>query len=77
VAGRLRPLRAAASAASFRGTDKRGGANGARIRLAPQRDWEVNNPSELGAVLDTLERIQQDFNSAQAAGGKKGSPSPT
>jgi catalase-peroxidase len=59
-----------ASAASFRGTDKRGGANGARIRLAPQRDWEVNNPAELAKVLQTLERVQQDFNSSQS-GGKK------
>jgi catalase-peroxidase len=59
-----------ASAASFRGTDKRGGANGARIRLAPQKDWEVNNPPELGKVLQVLEQIQQDFNSAQT-GGKK------
>jgi catalase-peroxidase len=59
-----------ASAASFRGTDKRGGANGARIRLAPQRDWEVNDPSELAKVLQTLEQIQQDFNSSQS-GGKK------
>jgi catalase-peroxidase len=57
-----------ASAASFRGTDKRGGANGARIRLAPQRDWEVNNPAELEDVLPTLERIQQGFNSSQAGG---------
>jgi catalase-peroxidase len=59
-----------ASAASFRGTDKRGGANGARIRLAPQRDWEVNNPAELAKVLQTLEETQQDFNSSQS-GGKK------
>jgi catalase-peroxidase len=59
-----------ASAASFRGTDKRGGANGARIRLAPQKDWEVNNPDELGKVLQTLEQIQQDFNIAQS-GGKR------
>jgi catalase-peroxidase len=59
-----------ASAASFRGTDKRGGANGGRIRLAPQRDWEVNDPSELVEVLQTLEGIQQDFNSSQS-GGKK------
>jgi catalase-peroxidase len=59
-----------ASAASFRGTDKRGGANGARIRLAPQKDWEVNNPAELAKVLQTLERIQQDFNSSES-GGKK------
>jgi catalase-peroxidase len=59
-----------ASAASFRGTDKRGGANGARIRLAPQRDWEANEPIELADALQTLERIQQDFNSTQP-GGKK------
>ena len=59
-----------ASAASFRGTDKRGGANGARIRLAPQKDWEVNSPAELGKVLQTLEQVQQDFNSSQS-GGKK------
>ena len=59
-----------ASAATFRGTDKRGGANGARIRLAPQKDWEVNNPAELASVLQTLEEIQQDFNSSQS-GGKK------
>jgi catalase-peroxidase len=59
-----------ASAASFRGTDKRGGANGARIRLAPQKDWEVNDPAELAKVLQTLEDIQQDFNSTQS-GGKK------
>src|SRR5690606_702526 len=54
-----------AAAASFRGTDKRGGANGARIRLAPQKDWEVNNPAQLQQVLGTLERIQADFNGAQ------------
>jgi catalase-peroxidase len=59
-----------ASAATFRGTDKRGGANGARIRLAPQKDWEVNNPAELAKVLQTLEKIQQDFNGSQS-GGKK------
>ncbi|MGI5213475.1 catalase/peroxidase HPI [Plantactinospora sp. CA-290183] len=59
-----------ASAASFRATDKRGGANGARVRLAPQKDWEVNDPAELATVLQTLERIQQDFNGAQS-GGKK------
>jgi catalase-peroxidase len=59
-----------AAAASFRGTDKRGGANGARIRLAPQRDWEVNDPTELAKVLQTLEQVQQDFNSSQS-GGKK------
>ena len=53
-----------ASAASFRGTDKRGGANGARIRLAPQKDWEVNEPAELAKVLPVLEKIQQDFNAA-------------
>jgi catalase-peroxidase len=57
-----------ASAATFRGTDKRGGANGARIRLAPQKDWEVNNPPELAKVLRTLEGIQKDFNKT---GGKK------
>jgi len=54
------------SAASFRGTDKRGGANGARIRLTPQKDWEVNDPAELAKVLQTLEQIQQDFNSTQS-----------
>jgi len=59
-----------ASAASCRGTDKRGGANGARIRLAPQKDWEVNEPAELARVLQTLEQIQQDFNHSQS-GGKK------
>jgi catalase-peroxidase len=59
-----------ASAATFRGTDKRGGANGARIRLAPQRDWEVNDPTELAKVLQTLEQVQQDFNRSQS-GGKK------
>jgi catalase-peroxidase len=59
-----------AAAASFRGTDKRGGANGGRIRLAPQKDWEANNPAELASVVQTLEQIQQDFNGAQS-GGKK------
>ena len=59
-----------ASAASFRGSDKRGGANGARIRLAPQKDWEVNQSAELAKVLRTLEAIQTDFNSSQS-GGKK------
>ena len=59
-----------ASAATFRGTDKRGGANGARIRLAPQKDWKVNQPAELAKVLPALEKIQTDFNSAQS-GGKK------
>src|SRR5580704_2359752 len=58
------------SAATFRGTDKRGGANGARIRLAPQKDWEVNQPAELAKVLQTLEAIHKDFNGAQS-GGKK------
>ena len=57
-----------ASAATFRSTDKRGGANGARIRLAPQKDWEVNNPAELEKVLKTLEEIQTDFNSSQSDG---------
>ncbi len=59
-----------ASAASFRGSDKRGGANGARIRLAPQKDWEVNQPAELSKVLQKLEGIQKEFNSAQANGNK-------
>ena len=59
-----------ASASTFRGSDKRGGANGARIRLQPQRDWEVNQPSELAAVLHTLESIQKDFNGNQS-GEKK------
>ena len=54
-----------ASASTFRGSDKRGGANGARIRLAPQKDWEVNQPAELAAVLETLEGIQRSFNTAQ------------
>ena len=57
-----------ASAASFRGTDKRGGANGARIRLEPQRNWEVNQPAELAGVLQTLEQVQQDFNASQSGG---------
>ena len=59
-----------AAAASFRGTDMRGGANGGRIRLAPQKDWESNEPAELATVLQTLEGIQQDFNSAQSGGTK-------
>jgi catalase-peroxidase len=57
-----------ASASSFRGTDKRGGANGARIRLAPQKDWAANDPEQLAQVLPVLERIQQDFNGAQSGG---------
>ncbi|MGM0551035.1 MAG: catalase/peroxidase HPI [Bacteroidota bacterium] len=59
-----------ASAATFRGSDKRGGANGARIQLAPQKSWEVNNPEELSKVLKTLESIQKEFNKSQS-GGKK------
>lgn len=59
-----------ASAASFRGSDKRGGANGARIRLAPQKDWTVNQPAELAKVLPVLEAIQRDFNGAQSNGTK-------
>jgi catalase-peroxidase len=59
-----------ASAATFRGSDKRGGANGARIRLAPQKDWEVNQPAQLSTVLQTLEGIQKEFNDAQS-GAKK------
>ena len=63
-----------ASASSFRGTDLRGGANGARVRLAPQKDWEVNNPAELAKVLDALEQVRSRFNSAQSdgrSGGKR------
>jgi catalase-peroxidase len=59
-----------ASASTFRGTDKRGGANGARIRLAPQKDWTVNEPAELAKVLQVLEKVQRDFN-ASLSGGKK------
>ncbi len=59
-----------ASASTYRGSDKRGGANGARIRLAPQKDWEVNRPVQLARVLATLERIQREFNAAQS-GGKR------
>ena len=59
-----------ASAATFRGSDKRGGANGARIRLAPQKDWEVNQPAELATVLQKLEAIRMDFNGAQSDGKK-------
>ncbi|RAI57976.1 catalase/peroxidase HPI [Roseicella frigidaeris] len=57
-----------ASASTFRGSDKRGGANGARIRLAPQKDWEVNQPAQLSTVLSTLEAIQKEFNAAQGGG---------
>ena len=57
-----------ASAASFRGTDKRGGANGARVRLAPQRDWEVNDPAALASVLQILEQVQAEFNGSQSGG---------
>jgi catalase-peroxidase len=60
-----------ASASTFRGTDKRGGANGARIRLAPQKDWDVNNPPELAKVLQTLEGIQKAFNDSQNGGKKR------
>ena len=59
-----------ASASTFRGSDKRGGANGARIRLAPQKDWEANQPGQLANALETLQRIQSEFNNAQS-GGKK------
>jgi catalase-peroxidase len=58
------------AASSFRGTDKRGGANGARIRLAPQKDWEINEPNQLAGVLEALEKVQQDFNNAQSKGKK-------
>jgi len=59
-----------ASASTFRGSDKRGGANGARIRLAPQKDWQVNNPAQLKQVLDKLESVQAEFNAAQQTGKK-------
>ncbi|MFK7767300.1 MAG: catalase/peroxidase HPI [Mariniblastus sp.] len=59
-----------ASASTFRGTDKRGGANGARLRLAPQKDWAINQPAEHGAVIEVLEKIQKEFNGT-ATGGKK------
>ena len=59
-----------ASASTFRGSDKRGGANGARIRLAPQKDWAVNQPAQLAKVLKALESIRHEFNAAQS-GGKK------
>jgi catalase-peroxidase len=61
-----------ASASTFRGSDKRGGANGARIRLAPQKDWEVNDPEQSARVLETLESIQKGFNDAQGGGGQGG-----
>jgi catalase-peroxidase len=61
-----------ASASTFRGSDKRGGANGARIRLMPQKDWEVNQPQQLAKVLKTLEGIQSEFNSAQSDGKQSG-----
>ncbi len=73
---RLRPVRFPAGfhrmgvGGNLRGTDMRGGANGARIRLAPQKDWEVNNPAELAKVLQTFEEIQQDFNSSHSGGVK-------
>ena len=60
-----------ASASTFRGSDKRGGANGARVRLAPQKDWEVNDPAQLATVLSTLEGIQQSFNAGQNGSGKQ------
>ena len=63
-----------ASASTFRGSDKRGGANGARIRLAPQKDWEVNQPARLAKVLETLAGIQREFNAAQMAGKRSRSP---
>src|SRR5690606_33997856 len=59
-----------AAASTFRGSDKRGGANGGRIRLAPQKDWQANQPEQLARVLQTLEGIQREFNGAQS-GGKK------
>src|ERR1035441_3881876 len=64
-----------ASASTFRGTDKRGGANGARIRLAPQKDWAVNNPVELANVLSTLEGIQKEINSSRTDGKSMGQSS--
>ena len=63
-----------ASAASFRGTDKRGGANGARVRLAPQKDWAANEPTELSKALQALEQVQQGFNSSQSGGRRYRSP---
>ena len=64
-----------ASASTFRGSDKRGGANGARIRLAPQKDWDVNQPAQLAKVLRALEEIQKEFNGHSPAG--RGCRSPT
>src|SRR5207244_4899448 len=61
-----------AAAATFRGSDKRGGANGARIRLAPQKDWEVNQKAQLGRVLETLEGIQKEFNTLKSGGQSGG-----
>jgi catalase-peroxidase len=58
------------SASTFRGSDKRGGANGARIRLAPQKDWDANQPAELAKVLQALEAIQKEFNASQSGGQK-------
>jgi catalase-peroxidase len=63
-----------ASASTFRGSDKRGGANGARIRLAPQKDWEVNQPAQLKKVLQTLEGIQKDSTARSPAGRRFRSP---
>ncbi len=63
-----------ASASTFRGSDKRGGANGARIRLAPQKDWPVNQPAELAKVLKTLEGIRGEFNKAATAARRSRSP---
>jgi catalase-peroxidase len=57
---------------TYRDSDKRGGANGARLRLAPQKDWEVNQPEQLATVLQTLEGIQTEFNGSQAGGKKEG-----
>src|SRR5207342_2254241 len=59
-----------ASASTFRGSDKRGGANGARIRLAPQKDWEANHPAQLAKVLPKLEAIQKEFNASHSGGPK-------
>ena len=63
-----------ASASTFRGSDKRGGANGARIRLAPQKDWEVNDPAELARVLQKLEAVQSAFNGSAPAGRRSRLP---